>query len=613
MLGLALDTLKDTLIHLAPVLIVAPQAQHQTPLSMERHGLVAAFEEQALPVLRRGAAFASDIYVEGFKTYDFSVVIDGEQIHNACPNRMDAPVVKVNPLEIKRSVLSLDPAEPYSGLGGALKLYRKRPAKAFTAGGYASGTALSQWGGEVGIGVEKNYHGLYLRAAQAQPYHDGEGKTFHDRYGYRPEAQWAYQVADVSFRGQPRRDVAYGANVRYFKDVLFPYLMMDERFNIDVQAYGEWRKHHIYGHVIHHVMDNRLRKMAAMMEMETDAWVYTAGAHGPVLKKWPLRYELQWKRWKAINTMKMTMPMPMEMKQDLMPDVHTASARLAYEKKMRHHVQVRLRGGLSAVFMGNEQRLPLLQQGDHPAPAYRLFAPVALTVAWQPRAWFAALTLAQEAVTDEYLYITLKRPGNKPNWLGNPYLKAPQRASLRLGWQQPAFISIQTYVHYVRNYVYLAKRMDGNKPIMTYTNISAVLAGASLSLRYKEWVRATVRYTYGENLSEHRPLAEIAPLRAVLSVYSPQWKGWQAYVRTVYNAAQTRIDPQLNEQPTPAWYRLDAGVQYIRSKWSARIEMENLTDRAYYRHLSYLRNPFASGMKVYEPGRLLRLTIRYGL
>jgi hypothetical protein len=35
----------------------------------------------------------------------------------------------------------------------------------------------------------------------------------------------------------------------------------------------------------------------------------------------------------------------------------------------------------------------------------------------------------------------------------------------------------------------------------------------------------------------------------------------------------------------------------------------NLTDATYFRHLAYLRNPFASGADIYEPGRGLRLTV----
>ncbi len=37
------------------------------------------------------------------------------------------------------------------------------------------------------------------------------------------------------------------------------------------------------------------------------------------------------------------------------------------------------------------------------------------------------------------------------------------------------------------------------------------------------------------------------------------------------------------------------------------LEVNNLTNELYYQHLSYLRNPYSSGMRVYEPGRTIRL------
>ncbi|MCS7052925.1 MAG: hypothetical protein NZM09_04235, partial [Ignavibacterium sp.] len=39
-------------------------------------------------VIRRGLNFTQDLYSEGFSRGDIKVIVDGEQYHVACPNRM---------------------------------------------------------------------------------------------------------------------------------------------------------------------------------------------------------------------------------------------------------------------------------------------------------------------------------------------------------------------------------------------------------------------------------------------------------------------------------------------------------------------------------------------
>ena len=57
-------------------------------------------------LIRKGTFFAQDIYSEGYKRDDITVVVDGERYHSACPNRMDSPLTRVNPLEMK--LITLD-------------------------------------------------------------------------------------------------------------------------------------------------------------------------------------------------------------------------------------------------------------------------------------------------------------------------------------------------------------------------------------------------------------------------------------------------------------------------------------------------------------------------
>ncbi len=85
------------------------------------------------------------------------------------------------------------------------------------------------------------------------------------------------------------------------------------------------------------------------------------------------------------------------------------------------------------------------------------------------------------------------------------------------------------------------------------------------------------------------------------------------FLNIAYEAEQTRVDPTLNETATPAWYRADIGINYELDKLKINLMLENITNQLYYKHLSYLRNPFASGANVFEPGRTVYLSFTYSI
>ncbi len=80
-------------------------------------------------------------------------------------------------------------------------------------------------------------------------------------------------------------------------------------------------------------------------------------------------------------------------------------------------------------------------------------------------------------------------------------------------------------------------------------------------------------------------------------------------MRHTYNDAQTRIDENFNESPTASWHHVDLGLTYRMQQMRFALELNNLTDELYHQHMSYLRNPYSSGAKVYEPGRTITLNV----
>jgi iron complex outermembrane receptor protein len=84
---------------------------------------------------------------------------------------------------------------------------------------------------------------------------------------------------------------------------------------------------------------------------------------------------------------------------------------------------------------------------------------------------------------------------------------------------------------------------------------------------------------------------------------------WFFEVTENFAARQDRVDSSLNEEETPGWMTTDlrAGLKY--GVVSLYAGVENLLDKQYFSHLSYLRDPFASGEKVPENGRTFYATV----
>jgi outer membrane receptor protein involved in Fe transport len=209
----------------------------------------------------------------------------------------------------------------------------------------------------------------------------------------------------------------------------------------------------------------------------------------------------------------------------------------------------------------------------------------------------------------EQLYIALNRPGANPDWVGNPGLRDPLRGTLRATLDRGP-LSLALFGSHVWDYVYLVKRTAAGTPYQTYANVNALLAGCNLQLSWPHLV-FRAQWNWGERTAENAPLAEIAPLAASLRLQTPQLHHTRLWLLVEGAAEQTRVDDSLNERPTPGWGRADLGLTLESGAWRLDLRLLNLTDTTYFRHLAYLRNPFASGADVYEPGRSVRLTAVY--
>jgi iron complex outermembrane receptor protein len=84
---------------------------------------------------------------------------------------------------------------------------------------------------------------------------------------------------------------------------------------------------------------------------------------------------------------------------------------------------------------------------------------------------------------------------------------------------------------------------------------------------------------------------------------------WNGVVEVAGASAQEHVASALLETPTPAFAVLNmyAGFRLRQLEFTAGVD--NLLDAGYYEHLSYQRDPFRNGSRVYEPGRTISATL----
>ena len=104
------------------------------------------------------------------------------------------------------------------------------------------------------------------------------------------------------------------------------------------------------------------------------------------------------------------------------------------------------------------------------------------------------------------------------------------------------------------------------------------------------------------------PFAEMPPLSARLAL---RWQNPRFFAEAEGLAAaeQDEVDTDLDEVATPGWaiLNLKGGMNF--GQWRIQLILDNVFDRTYREHFSYLRNPYRSGNTINEPGRSYAVTL----
>jgi hypothetical protein len=207
----------------------------------------------------------------------------------------------------------------------------------------------------------------------------------------------------------------------------------------------------------------------------------------------------------------------------------------------------------------------------------------------------------------------VRKPALKPHWIGNPELDQAMRQTLRakVMWQGLTVEGALSAIQKITTLRSVELISEGAELVaQSFTTVDAHVAEAQLSYR-RTYFKTLASFAWGENLDEHEPLAEIAPVTLTSAVTLPvkPIHGTIALKHT-WSAPQRRVSLSQDEKPTGAWNRLDLSMHTAWDHFDLAVEVSNLLDHNYTQHMSYARNPFARGDLIYEAGRALRFSLK---
>jgi len=611
--------------------------------------------------IRKGG-IANDIVVRGFQQNNVNVSIDGARIYGACPGHMDPPVQHVDFSEVERVDVAAGAYDVTSAgsLGAKVNIVSKKPplglhftpSIAFGSYGFYNPSATASAGNNrLRVVLGYSYR-------VSNPFSDGEGKSFLTITNYNPSAwkQHAFEINTGWFEVDFSPTTNQTISLRYTRQdagtVLYPYLTMDSgydnanigSFKYEIRNLNGWFRAvrlNAYLTDVSHSMDNRFRTtaMGGRWTMSSIARSLTTGGvlEADVTRDLTIGAEGYYRDWNMMGYMKMGGMMTTNQS---LPDVGT---NLVGAFATYHHAfsdRLNFTSGARFDHAFTEANASTLN-----TTAYYVYQDTRQTSA-SDNYGSGSARLAYSLTDAVQLFAAVGTTGRVPDGeerfinrltmtsvnVGNPNLPYVRNTEGTVGaiYRRGSSIYVKPTLYYssVDNYILVNNQPQLNMPMMSmlppsatsYTNIGARLYGGELeyemSLPYGFSLSGGGGYTKGSG--DRKPqagvlstnLPEIPPLRA-----------WTA-LRYVHNylfaevggiaaSAQNLVDTDLKETPTAGWGVMNVKLGANFKKLYAMFVVENLIDHYYYEHLSYYRNPFASGVKVPEPGRNYFAQVKY--
>jgi iron complex outermembrane receptor protein len=605
--------------------------------------------------IRKGG-IANDVVLRGFYRDNINVLIDDDRVYGACPNRMDPPAFHVDFSQVERIEVIKGPFDVrhQGSMAGLVNIITKKPEKGFhiklnaSAGSFNFinfSPVVSYADDKLGILVGYSYR-------YSKPYKDGDGKKITEYANYKPQFinSKAFEIntywTKLGFKPIENHSVEFSYTRQDARHVLYPYLRMDaiydktDRFNMNYQIDGisdtlKSLKFHLYYTKVDHWMDDRYRTSAGMglWSMATDAKSKAYGGRLEAnLGDLTLGFEAYKRNWDAINYMGMMGT------QFAIPDVDTDSFGLYGEYKKNLSDRLRWVAGLrldttktqadsskanTNLYFAYKNTRSTSKTDTYPSGNIQLFYELQ-----KGTELFVGLGHSVRVPDPQERYFALRRMGT--DWVGNPELKPSKNTELDLGIKHSTdrtLIKATAFYSYVQDYITVHNQSKVNSvpgvmnsQARSYENVNAQFFGGELDLRLSltqelflfggmSYVQARKETKPEKNINSSN-VAEIPPLKTRLALRYDKGS-YFGEVETILSATQNRTDTDLREQKTSGYGVVNIKVGGNFKGFTINAGIDNVFDKRYFEHLSYLRDPFTTGVKVPEPGRTFYVNVSY--
>ncbi|MDF2141899.1 TonB-dependent receptor [Paenirhodobacter sp. CAU 1674] len=597
--------------------------------------------------INRMGGHGLDIVIRGQQANQLNVIDSGSFTYGGCPNRMDPPTStlslnRADTIIVEKGYASVTNGP--GGSGGTVRLEREAPE--FEEGKKVSGSLITALGTngntkEIGgtIAVDLG-GGFYLEAGaeykDADNYEDGDGREERSAYTQKNAGvTFGYKTEGAEIALDIERDKA--------EDVLFAGAGMDSPLS-DTKIYrlrggmdvGMGPLTRIEGNLfvteVDHEMDNYTLRTPGMMLMRSPTTSDTHGGKvegqfdfGTTTARIGLDYQ-------SNNRVAFGYGGPASMLALIeagdvsrltsvsWPDVTISQTGLYAETETKLDARTTLKFGARYDHVRASAGLADGVAGA-PAPApntlYTTYYGTTFDEARTEDNFGGLVRLEYELSPGVTLFSGLSRSVRtadaserafaRSNWIGNPDIAPEKHHQIDVGLEAEGKAWAFTATAFAdRVNDYILRDQFTIPGVTTYRNVSATLAGVELggSLQSGNWTLAgDVTYTYGQNRTDDRPLAQIPPLEgSVSATYAADL--WHAGGRVNFASSQTRIDPSRDPGVSAGWATLDVFGGYALSEKAMLFAgVDNVFDKAYSNHLSR-SNVFDSTMtRVMEPGR----------
>lgn len=609
-----------------------------------------------------------DPVIRGLQGNQLNIIVDGGYIFGGCPNRMDPPSSFAAPetfdlVTVSRGYQTV--TEGPGGPGGSVSFEREAPV--FAAGETVTGLVGGGWDAngdtrdgfaDVSVGIDGAYARVIGNAKEADNYEDGGGNEIRSAFSHRS--------ADLilGYQSETGAELSLSGGYSATDDALFEGARMDAPVDethtfrgaltlpFDRGPVSELRAS-TYVSQVDHVMDNySLRTRTAPMAMRVDAESDTYG--GSLAADIPLDaavltvgMDVQRNAREAERFTGMTDSNVTRLNALMWPDTQINQFGLFVEGETGLAEDTRLVLGARYdrvdVELGRAGET-VASTGRSPNDLYTMY--YGTTGEDREENNLGGLARLEYDVTPSTtLHAGLSRSVRTADatersmasvmasgsWIGNPDIAPEAHHQAELGVATGArdwSVGATAYVDRVSDFILRdsARGQDGillSNGATVYRNVDAVLTGFTVDGAYRfldGWsIAGDATYTYGENLDDSQPLAQIPPLEGRVTV-AYEGDGWS--VGTRFNGAlkQTRVDDDSGTGSgrdvgkTPGWFTQDlfATIDMFEPV-TVRFGVTNLFDREYANHLNRSNAFDSTEVQVNEPRRsaYLRVSARF--